>query len=146
MKAVQTLWRSSAAVKCHRSLHFMICCFSYFLPFSAFSWISKAEKYPQNFFFPFYITLQLLLPLSADTLPSSCNTFFTLKQLSYNSVISAKGPLKEPGSHCGEVNQDSQREATKLLGQILNMSYVKIILYTSGEVKNETHECCQLLQ
>lgn len=177
MKGVQTLWRrSSAAVKCHCSLQFMIRCFSCFLPFSASSWVSGVEKYPQTIF--------CLLHYCSAPFPSQCRHTSVFLQhppypmpLSYNSDTSANSPLKGistmskiqspfpcsqesqalQGGESGQSNRGHQVPGTNfkqifVLGQILNkilnrnILYAKIILYSPGEVKNKIQEFCQLLQ
>lgn len=163
MKGVQTLWkRSLAAVKCHRFLQFMICCFSYFLPFSASSWVPVVEKYPQTIF--------CLLHYFSAPFPSQCRHASVFlqhpptsslhppypMQLSYNSDISANSPLKDIStmpkiqspfpcpqeSQAQQGGESGQSEATRSLGQILNRNipYVKIILYSPGEVKNKIQD------
>lgn len=77
-------------------------------------------------------------------------------QLSYNSDISANSPLKDIStmpkiqspfpcpqeSQAQQGGESGQSEASRSLGQILNRNipYVKIILYSPGEVKNKIQD------
>lgn len=94
MKGVQTLWmRCSAAVKCHSSLHFMICCLISF-PFQPSLEFPRQKSIHKTFFF-------LLYYFSVPSHSQCRHTSMLLQhppyseQLSYSSVTSAKGPLKD---------------------------------------------------